>query len=197
MIGIGAPGEDIRSATDAGMVVTGTDDYFLGYGDDEDDVPEGVLQNTWSPTVRVEAGDRFGASLHISTDGNRMVVGAPGEDGATLKDAGAISVLDLSSGCSESCAGGVESGVTLDQSSAGVPGNVGASTQFGATLAERPGTAGGYVVGAPGQAVATHPAAGAVIVMPAKGAGQELHQDTPGVPGAAENGDLFATIARP
>ena len=31
-------------------------------------------------------------------------------------------------------------------------------------------------------------------MMPIKGTGQELHQDSPGVPGGAENGDRFASI---
>ena len=68
---------------------------------------------------RAEPGDRFGASITLSADGNRIVVGAPGEDVNSIKDAGAVSVLSL---C-DSCPGGADLYATLDQNSSGVPGS--------------------------------------------------------------------------
>jgi hypothetical protein len=194
MIGVGAPGEDVGAVKDAGMVITGSDDYFLGYGWEDDQVPEAVQQNTWSPSQRPETSDRFGAALTISGDGNQMVVGAPGEDVNTTKDAGAISVLAMSSGCSEGCGGGVDSGVTLDQNSSGIPGSVRTASQFGSTLTQRPGVSGGYVVGAPGTSVSGRAGSGAMIIIPANGLRQELHQDSPAIPGGAETGDRFGTL---
>ena len=170
------------------MIVSGSDDIFDYDEETSGGVQEG-LQGDWLP-ARAEPGDRFGASITLSADGNRIVVGAPGEDVNSIKDAGAVSVLSL---C-DSCPGGADLYATLDQNSSGVPGSARAGSQFGATVAQRPNITGGYVVGAPGESVGGHGGAGAVIVMPIKGTGQELHQDSPGVPGGAENGDRFASI---
>ena len=53
------------------------------------------------------------------------------------------------------------------------------------------------MVGAPGESVSGKAGAGAVIVMPTKGTPQELHQNSPGVPGSAEKGDKFGAIPGP
>ncbi len=190
-IAIGAPGEDIGSIKDAGMIIWGSDEIF-NY-DEESGGVQDELQS-YFPPGRDEPGDRFGAAVTLSIDNDRIVVGAPGEDVGTAKDAGAISVLSL---CDD-CPGGADIYATFDQNSAGVPGSVRAGSQFGATLSERPGTTGGYVVGAPREPVSGRVGAGAVIVMPPKGIpAQELHQDSPGVPGGAETGDRFGTIPGP
>jgi hypothetical protein len=188
-IGIGAPGEDIGSSKDAGMVIWGSSDIFYG-DDDESGGVESMVQDDWTPSARSEPGDRFGSSVTISADAHRIVVGAPGEDVGSTKDAGAVSILSF---C-DSCPNGADLDATLDQNSSGVPGSVRAGSQFGATLTERSGTAGGYVVGAPGEMVSGKAGAGAVIVMPTKGTPQELHQDSPGVPDSAETADRFGIV---
>ena len=107
-------------------------------------------------------------------------------------------MLSVALGCDEdNCEGRVVNGTSLDQDSSGVPGSARTGSQFGATLAERPGVSGGYVVSAPGESVSGKAEAGAVIVMPTKGTAQELHQNSPGVPGSAEEGDRFGIIPGP
>ena len=195
-IAIGAPGEDIGSHKDAGTILFGLDDALRGHAlFDPIDGGNILAAQDWTP----ETGDRFGASLAISPGGAQLTVGAPGEDVNRTKDAGAVAVLSPYWSCYAvgECYVELTDQVTLDQGSSGVPGAVRTGSQFGSTLAVRPGTTGGYVVGAPGERVGGYPGAGAVIVMPASGAAQELHQNSPGVPGSAEKGDRFATLAGP
>ena len=79
LIGIGAPGEDIGSTKDAGVVTFASDDVFDEF-DDEDDAPVAIIQSTWSPRLRAESGDRFGATMSIRADGRKLIIGAPLED---------------------------------------------------------------------------------------------------------------------
>lgn len=191
MVGVGAPGEDIGAAADAGAVTFGSDEGFLGAGEDPDECTTivGLVD------ARVESGDRFGSSVSVSEDATRMVVGAPGEDVGATKDAGAVTAFAVSTWCDYYCDVSVDGRTTLDQNSAGVPGAVRSGSQFGATLAERPGAGNrGYVVGAPGAPVSGKTTAGTVITMPTTGLKQELHENSAGVPGAAAKGDRFGTL---
>lgn len=195
-IAIGAPGEDIASHWDAGTVLFGLDGALRGHAVFDPIGGGNVLAaQDWTP----ETGDRFGASLAMFPDGAQLVVGAPGEDVRRTKDAGAVGVLSTYWFCYDvaDCYVELNGQDALDQGSSGVPGSVRTGSQFGGSLAVRPGTTGGYVAGAPGESVGGHSGAGAVIVMPASGAAQELHQNSPGVPGSAEKGDRFATIPGP
>jgi hypothetical protein len=193
VIGVGAPGEDIRSTKDAGLVTLVWDNCCLG---DREELFEAVAQNTWSPSQTAEAGDRFGSAIAMPADATRLVVGAPGEDVRGSKNAGAVTVLSMARGCSEGCGAFVESGATLEQGS-GLPGQARAGSLVGATVADAPGVAGGLVIGAPGAAVSGHPSAGAVIVVPTGSAAQVLDENSPRVPGSAEKGDRFAILPGP
>jgi hypothetical protein len=194
VIAVGAPGEDLGSHRDAGMVTLANDACCSG---DYEPAFDGITQNTWSPGQKVESGDRFGSAIAMASDSSRLVIGAPGEDVNGSKDAGAVTVLSVGAGCDEGCSASVESGATLEQGTGGIPGRPRAGSLFGATVAVRPGVAGGYVVGAPGAAVGGRPAAGVVIIAPDAGVARELTENSPGVPGTAERNDRFATLPGP
>jgi hypothetical protein len=194
VIAVGAPGEDLGTRKDAGLVTLA---YDHGYLFDTPRPFESVAQDTWSPSQKVESGDRFGEAVALAADATRLIIGAPGEDVNGSRDAGAVTVLSVGRGCSEGCGAGVQAGFTLEQGKAGVPGSPHAGSLFGATVAERPGVGGGYVVGAPGARVNGHPAGGAVIITPDGGAARQLTENSPGVPGTAEKGDRFGTLPRP
>jgi hypothetical protein len=196
VIVIGVPGEDLASKKDAGTVIVGFD---AALQQDALEVAQEIAQNSAGPTDKPESGDRFGTSIALTAAGNRMIVGAPGEDVNGKKDAGAVGVFSVSTSCGWPCRAWIEDGAgkTLNQDSGGVPGAVRAGSQFGATLSLRPGTSGGYVVGAPGTRVSGRAGAGAVVVMPTRGTAQEVHQNSPGVPGSAEKGDRFGIVTAP
>ena len=69
---VGAPGEDVGSRRDAGMVQT------IGTG-------KGWSQNSKGVPGSAETGDRLGASLGGSpaTGATRSLIGIPGEDAST------------------------------------------------------------------------------------------------------------------
>jgi len=93
-------GEGNNSASDAGAV------YVFGYSDD------GWVQQAYVKASNAEAGDFFGASVALSSDGNTLVVGAPFEDSNarssstdgtgeadnSAPDAGAVYVFDRNDG---------------------------------------------------------------------------------------------------
>jgi hypothetical protein len=116
-----------------------------------------------------EAGDRFGAAVHLGyvevlVDDdpfgmNVYVIGAPGEDIGKVKDAGAITVL----------APGVKPAFSLYQG-AGLPGKAEKGDQVGAALGDFQGEyhgpyygGDGIIVGAPGEDVGTVVDAGVVM----------------------------------
>ncbi len=177
------------------------------YGGD----PSSLVQNSLSAGQTVEAGDRFGASLAIATkttqvqeeDGFRdlileteasLAVGAPGEDVGARANAGAVTILPATAECSDMCDYNVEDGRTITQGSGGVVGAAGTGNTFGATVGELPGIELGLVIGAPGQNVSNHPFAGTVTALNPQFASQQIHQDSPGVPGGTETGDRFSTV---
>ena len=209
LVAVGAPGEDVGSLKDAGSVTVIDTDYLSdpGWGDE----PLSIVQNSHSAGQTVEAGDQFGAALLLATrtittrnedqDRNelettaKLVVGAPGEDVGARANAGAITVLPTEASCSDNCQYYVDDGSTLTQGSKGVIGAAAAANTFGATLAQLPGVDFGLAISAPGQNISSHPSAGSVTVLnPPPLASQQIHQDSPGVPGAAETGDRFSTI---
>ncbi|MER5468239.1 FG-GAP-like repeat-containing protein [Streptomyces sp. NPDC002685] len=94
---------------------------------------------------------------------------------------------------------------TITQNTAGVPGVSEKSDQFGGRLSAGDVNGDGYpdlAVGVPGEAIGSKAKAGAVVLLKAgkdglTGTGaQAFHQDTAGVPGVAESGDLFGGSAR-
>ncbi|MGW7274391.1 FG-GAP-like repeat-containing protein [Streptomyces sp. NPDC054864] len=94
---------------------------------------------------------------------------------------------------------------TITQSTAGVPGASEKGDQFGGRLSTGDVNGDGYpdlAAGVPGEAIGSKAKAGAVVLLKGgedgltgKGA-QAFHQDTAGVPGVAESGDVFGGSLR-
>ena len=94
---------------------------------------------------------------------------------------------------------------TITQNTAGVPGKSEKGDQFGGRLSAGDANGDGYpdlAVGVPGEAIGTKAKAGAVVLLKGgkdgltgKGS-QAFHQDTEGVPGVAESGDVFGGSVR-
>lgn len=111
---VGAPGEAIGSARGAGSVIV-----FWFDGDFALSQTKGFNQNTAGVAGVAEAGDAFGSS--IGTWGAAdFLVGVPGEDIGTLRDAGSVSAL--------------RSERAWTQDTTGVPGGVEAGDRFGQTI---------------------------------------------------------------
>ncbi|MFE6157799.1 FG-GAP and VCBS repeat-containing protein [Streptomyces sp. NPDC056486] len=94
---------------------------------------------------------------------------------------------------------------TITQNTAGVPGANEKGDQFGGRLGAGDANGDGYpdlAVGVPGEAIGSKAKAGAVVLLKgAKGGltgkgSQAFHQDTAGVPGVAESGDVFGGSVR-
>ncbi|MCZ0984691.1 FG-GAP and VCBS repeat-containing protein [Streptomyces diastatochromogenes] len=94
---------------------------------------------------------------------------------------------------------------TITQETAGVPGVSEKGDQFGARLSAGDVNGDGYAdlaVGDPGEAIGSVAKAGSVVLLKGGRGGltgtgaQAFHQDTPGVPGSVERGDLFGGSVR-
>ncbi|HET9379702.1 MAG TPA: FG-GAP-like repeat-containing protein [Streptomyces sp.] len=94
---------------------------------------------------------------------------------------------------------------TITQNTTGVPGTSETGDQFGAQLSAADVTGDGYpdlAVGVPGEAIETKTKAGAVVLLKGTKGGltgtgaQAFHQDTTGVAGVAESGDVFGGSVR-
>jgi len=194
---VGAPGEDIGTATDAGSV-----SVF-----EMDAEPEGLAelrQGQRGPlgAVRLpgtpQSGDRFGAALTTGpldlpeTSGTEvglaLVVGAPGDTVSGRDGAGSVTVLQEK----------YEHAVLLTQDTAGVPGRAEAGDGFGASLALNPRTAtqvATLAVGTPGEDAGRTSGTGSVLLFGNAGErmvpGRAFSQATAGVPGLVEAGDHF------
>ncbi len=97
-VAIGAPGDDARfgNLQDAGAVYLFTfDEADLSGGRLEAIVGRGYVGGKNFQPLNVGAGDRFGTALAL--DGNRLVVGAPGDDGFgnQTSNAGAVYLLNF------------------------------------------------------------------------------------------------------
>ena len=189
-LAVGAAGENVGTAADAGAVTV----LFGGPGG----ITTAGSQTFWQgngAAGTAETGDDFGLSLATGLLANDdladLVVGVPGEDVGAVQGAGAVNVLSGS-------AGGLVNGSLATQ------GNPEAGDAFGAAVAtgdfDEP--AGDEVVaGAPGETVNGRLGAGAVSVFngPPTGLASErlLFQGSSGIPGAAESGDGFGTAVAP
>ena len=107
---VGAPGEDLGAATDAGVATQFLTAPLRTAGSVQ--YQQGSRKVPGAP----EKGDRFGAALA----GGGAMIGAPGEDVGRIVDAGAVT-------------GQLKYALTQD--SEGVPGSAEAGDQFGAALA--------------------------------------------------------------
>jgi hypothetical protein len=191
-LAVGAPGEDVGTAGGAGAV-----SVFSG-------APGGLPATS---QVRLQAnpevGDQFGSALAAGffsggTIFYDLAVGAPTETVGTSAGAGAVSVflgsaIQLSGTAAQ----------TLVQGP-GVGGTAEAGDEFGSALAAGFFDSGpsDLAIGAPFEDLGTATNAGAVNVVYGSNTGlvgrnQTLTQDSPGVVGTAEPGDLFgAALAR-
>jgi hypothetical protein len=180
VLAVGAPGEDLGSAADAGVV-----GYRLRSG-----AARQVSQSGSGAGAANESGDQLGASVAVvrgcRSTGEAVVAGAPGEDVGRARDAGLLVVTDLA-------APTASLGVT--QQTSGVDGAAETSDRFGYALAP---TTRGVVVGVPGEKVGSAPAAGLIhdLVLsctsagrPRVSSGRALTQASPGFAGANEAGD--------
>jgi hypothetical protein len=187
----GIPGKDIGGRKDAGTVL--------------DLKTRPVSQwNQNSPGVAgtAEAGDRFGAAVSAGPYSYGLIIGAPGEDVGTVKEAGLVQTFVHGETLAT-----VLPWKAFSQNSAGVPGTAEAGDRFGAAVTsgffQPTSSIGGKslyaVVGSPGEDVGTIKDAGAVTVIHHRyhgsdgGDGPEqptrsLRQGN-GLPGTAETGD--------
>jgi hypothetical protein len=121
---VGAPQEDVGSAKDAGAVT-----YVEGLGSG---LVHGVGLDQDSKGVpgAPEKGDRFGASIATTFDGNdtQVAIGVPGEDLGSKRDAGAVQELSYDSD-------GFRASPALTQDSTGVADVAEAGDAFGSQVA--------------------------------------------------------------
>lgn len=192
-VAIGVPGGNIGGHDNAGWV-------GVLHAYDGGNVANAISQNSTGVPGSAETGDRFGAAVSINqlltydashpTYEIEVVVGTPNEDIGTIADAGSITVVkDV---YFEEFPGSKD----FHQDSPGVPGTAEAGDQFGRTLdTVRVGGTTRLAVGVPYEDVGSDSNAGAVQLFSSNNItitpGANLTQDTAGVSGASEPGDLF------
>ncbi|WP_406176670.1 trypsin-like serine protease [Streptomyces canus] len=187
---VGAPGEGLGTATDAGMVdvlhgATGG----LGTGTVKDTNYQQGAGNASLGASSAETGDRFGASLaaDVTRSGEPfLLIGSPGEDLSGFADAGmAVYVHGTTN-------------ATLHQDSLDVPGSAEAGDGFGGAVAA---DSNHLVIAAPHETIGTEADAGNLAVFDPNTLNSEnrptprfgLDQDLDTVSGGAEAGDGFGT----
>lgn len=177
-LAVGAPGETVGGRPDAGAV-----SVFYGSAGGLPATSQTLLQGN------PELGDRFGTALvagFFNADQGDLAVGAPGEDVGSAGGAGAVSVFSGTPG------GLPTSSRVLLQANSEV------GDQFGSALAAGFFDTGpsDLAIGVPFEDLGGATDAGAVNVVYGSNTGlvgrnQTLTQDSPGVVGTAEPGDLF------
>ena len=196
-LAVGAPGEDVGSATDAGAVnvIYGSAGGLSDAGNqsfDQDDLGGGQA---------AASGDRFGAAVTVAdfdADGFAdLAVGAPGE---TLGSANGAGVVDVLYGSPDGLSASGHQ--VLSQGGGGIQGSPSAGDRFGAALAAADLNGDGeddLAIGAPGDSVGSTAGAGAVNVVYGSGGGltatgnQLWTQNSAGVLDASEGGDSFGS----
>jgi len=189
-LGIGAPGFDVAGHNDAGWTafVAATDGGHVSMD---------ATQNTPGIPGAAEAGDRFGSAISIGYlmgvgDTVDAAVGVPGEDVGAVVDAGSVTIL-------ADVYDAIVAGTDFSQNSPGVASGAEAGDKFGRSLdtVEAAPDTSYLVAGVPGEDVGAEANAGMVQVFTTINNLTELvplvglSQDSPGVTGAAEAGDLF------
>ncbi|MFE9765948.1 trypsin-like serine protease [Streptomyces sp. NPDC005808] len=184
---VGVPAEDVGTVVDAGQaqvlygapggLTTGETSVTLEQGD------SGAI-----PLSASETADRMGHALaagHTLLGEPYLVIGVPGEDIATITDAGGIYYLRGSAN------------VNINQDTETVVGIGEAGDRFGTSITASPNH---ITIGAPTEAVGDNAASGAVWVfahalnsvrIPTPVA--NIDQDTAGISGAAEANDEFGS----
>jgi hypothetical protein len=154
-----------------------------------------LSQDTIGVPGTAEKGDRFGSAVHLVADRPvgfaTLVVGTPGEDVGTRKDAGSVTIAQVSTDLELP---GITPTRTVDQNSTGMAGAAEAGDQLGAAVSSiRDGSVIRFLAGAPGEDVGRVRDAGQVQTV---GDGRSWTQKSKGVPGSVEAGDrLGASLA--
>lgn len=198
---VGSPDEDWAGHRDAGIahLISFTPDGRGGPG-----TAQAVVADQGDVAGAVESGDQFGYAVALSNyrgDDERLgAIGAPGEDLRGLVDAGVVNTFSQ-----------LGSPSLADQREQGrlggrwLPGTAEAGDRFGASVMIAPlqavsgsdtGVEPTVVAGAPGDIVhragSTAVHAGSITAWdPVTGFSQVATQDSPDVPGTAEEGDQF------
>jgi hypothetical protein len=185
-LAVGAPLEDIGAAADAGAV-----NVLYGSASGLEPSLDVLYQGPGGAGGALEGGDQFGSAVakgDFNGDGIfDLAVGAPGETVGSAVNAGAVNVLNGSSG-------GLTGGSLLTQPNAEV------ADLFGSSLAAGDFNGDGIfdlAVGVPGENVGAAIDAGAVTILFGSGSGltmagsQTLFQGGGGVVGTAETADEF------
>jgi hypothetical protein len=185
-LAVGAPGEDVGAAGDAGAV-----NVLYGSAGGLQPTADVFVQGSGGVGGAREDNDRFGAAVARGDfNGDSILdlaVGAPGEVVGSAVNAGAVNVLHGSGG-------GLTGGPVLIQP------NAEAGDLFGSALAAGDFDGDGFfdlAVGVPGENVGAVGNAGAVTVLFGSALGlttagsQTLFQGGSGVAGAAEESDTF------
>lgn len=136
-LAIGAPGEDVGSAADAGTV----DVLRFPFDTPTRWSAVGYDQNSAGVAGTAERGDAFGTAVtaFAQPSGELItLVGSPGEDVGSVRDAGMVQAV------------GTSTNPSWTQSSAGIPGAPETGDRMGATLSDRLAGA-GPLVGMPGE----------------------------------------------
>ena len=196
-LAVGAPGEDVGGAADAGVVhaIFGSAAGLSSTGN------QVWSQDSAGIADAAESGDGFGAALtggDLNGDGaGDLAIGVPSESVLTTAGAGAVNVIYGSAG------GLASAGNQLwHQNSAGIADAAESGDRFGAALADgdlNGDGAGDLAVGAPSEGVGTQAGAGAVnLIYGSAGglasAGSQLwHQNSAGIAEGVESADRFGT----
>ena len=191
---VGVPGEGIKSRginrSNAGLIQ-------LFYGSSLWDRDTQYHQNSPSVPGGVESDDRFGSALatgDFNGDGyDDVAIGVPGEDIGSRRDAGLVMIMHGQST-------GLGTPKDLHQGKSSIKGSAEAGDLFGSSVATGDINADGYddlVVGAPGEGIGKRNDAGLIHVFYGSETGltttndKGYSQNTPGVNGGSEPGDLF------
>ncbi len=128
-LAIGAPGEDLGKAKDAGTVTVLKRSSATGAV-----LPAlSLSQSTKGWADRAESGDQFGASIAYRDD-RTLAVGVPGENLGSAVDAGVVQIVRI--GTSKLSF----PSPTLNEDSPGTPGTIKAGSRFGSTVSGLPAT---------------------------------------------------------
>ncbi len=182
---VGAPDDSPGAVARAGSVAH----FAVASAGDRPALVEKLSQASPGVPGISEVDDHFGAVLAAHPSG--VLVGVPGEDVGSVRDAGSVTALNQ-----RDSAPGFDAGKSWTQASPGVPGRPEAGDHFGAALAV---LFGHVVVGVPGEDVGPHRDAGLVQLFTQPSGGGfavpsgALTQDSPGIPGRAETGDRLGT----